>query len=51
MRVFGPSLESAVAVVKSFMFEASGRGVPGALPQTTSLLSASTTISPLADPP
>ena len=34
IRVSGPSRESAVEVVNSFMFEASGRGVPAALPQT-----------------
>ena len=49
--VSGPSLESAVAVVNSFMFEASGRERPGAAAQSDLPVSASTTSSPLAEPP
>ena len=51
MRASGPRRDSAVAVVNSFMLDANGRCRPGALAQTTSLLSDSTTSSPLAAPP
>jgi hypothetical protein len=50
-RVSGPRRESTVAVVNSFMFEASERWWPGALAQTTLPDSASTIRSPLAAPP
>ncbi len=50
MRLSGPRRESAVEVVNSFMFEASGRCVPAALAQRTSPPSF-TTSRPLAEPP
>src|SRR4051794_6503527 len=51
IRVSGPISASAAAVVKSLVFEASGRGVSAACAQTTSPDSASTTNSPLEGPP
>ncbi len=51
MRCSGPKRESAVAVVNSFVFEASGRCRFAARAQTALPLSASTTNSPLAAPP
>ncbi len=46
-----PYCASAAAVVKSFVFEASGLGVSAAWAQTTSPDYASTTSRPLEEPP